>query len=101
MFVLIDTKKTVIIIRLGITGIFKIPTLMSVWRQVHWEKCVETDPQDNVFLKYIFRVSIISPFQFDWIANFMYLDRINMQNCRSSVTRMISVILDDNFEGVE
>lgn len=30
MFVLIDTKNAVIIIRLGITGIFKIPTLMSV-----------------------------------------------------------------------
>jgi len=40
MFVLIDTKKVVIIIRLGITGFLKIPASMSVWRQVQWRKCV-------------------------------------------------------------
>lgn len=30
----------------------------------------------------------------------MYLDRINMQNGHSSVTRMMSVILDDDFKAV-
>jgi len=29
MFVVIDTKKVVTIVRLGITGIFKIPTSVS------------------------------------------------------------------------
>ena len=63
---------------------------------------VETEPQNIVFLRHIFIVSIISRFQFGGIANFfLYLNRINMWNSHSAVTRMMSVILDDDFKAVK